>query len=288
MLETIDQLSFTTVRLTAFFNEIELAKATGFFWYGTFNGQPNYWLVTNWHVLTGRNAAYPQSCLNKDGAVPNRLLLQLVLAESEPEYAQGNPGQLFLEEQSIGLYDAEGNALWAQHGRKNHIDIGVINLGAGLRYSRYAIAGANRVPQRQDMAVALGNDVFILGYPLGFAHFLNTPIWKRGSIASEPNLEMPEANGRVVIDATTRAGMSGSPVFMRAKTHYVTEAGKVRAHPNATRFIGIYSSRPNFLPLTGDDGRDDWRAEVGYFYKTSYIADTIVNGIQGPSFGCLP
>jgi hypothetical protein len=59
------------------------------------------------------------------------------------------------------------------------------------------------------MAIEIGNEVFILGYPLGFTHFVNTPIWKRGSIASEPHIETAETKFRVVIDATTRGGMSG-------------------------------------------------------------------------------
>src|SRR5271166_3805241 len=89
------------------------------------------------------------------------------------------------------------------------------------------------------MAIQIGNQVFILGYPLGFQHFIETPIWKSGVIASEPNLETPESRNRVVIDATTRQGMSGSPVIMRQKTHYLSERGNIIRHPNATRFIDL-------------------------------------------------
>jgi hypothetical protein len=73
MLESVDRLMLTTVRLTSFFNEQELGHATGFFYHGLLDGKANYWHVTNWHVVSGRNALDPTVCLNrKTGAVPNR------------------------------------------------------------------------------------------------------------------------------------------------------------------------------------------------------------------------
>ena len=289
MLEGVDRLMLTTVRLTSFFDKQELGHATGFFYHGRLDGKPNYWLVTNWHVVSGRNALDPTVCLNrKTGAVPNRLQLRLILAAATPEYAaNAHQRQLLMQEQSVQLYDNEGRAIWKQHRLKNEIDIAVINCAGGVTKNRYQVVGANEAAQQNDMAIEIGNDVFILGYPLGFSHFLETPIWKKGSIASEPNFETLDTKGRIIIDATTRAGMSGAPVFMRAKTHYVSENGEIKAHVNATRLIGIYASRPN-LKSQGDDVEEDRRAEVGYVYKSGHIHDTIVNGIRGPDFGCLP
>ena len=86
------------------------------------------------------------------------------------------------------LYDAEGKAVWYQHYKKNEIDIAVIHVGS-LLSDRYRATGINDVTRQNDMAIQIGNEVFVLGYPLGFTHFINTPIWKRGSIASEPHAE---------------------------------------------------------------------------------------------------
>jgi hypothetical protein len=81
--------------------------------------------------------------------------------------------------------------------------------------------------------------------------------------------------------------MSGSPVIMRTKTHYVSTSGETTAHHNATRWIGIYSSRPTLAP--GENaGEEDRRAEVGYFYKNGCVIQTIEQGIGGPDFGALP
>ena len=100
-------------------------------------------------------------------------------------------------------------------------------------------------------------------------------------------LETGDQKGRVVIDATTRQGMSGAPVIMREKTHYIADNGEIKCHINATRFIGIYASRPN-IPVITDINDEDRRAEVGYFYKSGFITDAIVRGIRGPNFGDLP
>lgn len=147
--------------------------------------------------------------------------------------------------------------------------------------------GINQAALENDMAVEIGNKIFILGYPLGFSHFMNTPIWKGGIIASEPHLETAGIEGKVVIDATTRRGMSGAPVIMREKTHYVAENGEIKSHVNATRWIGVYASRPNILVPSGliDEDR---RAEIGYFFKSSLVIDVIRDGIRGPHFGELP
>jgi Trypsin-like peptidase domain len=191
-----------------------------------------------------------------------------------------------MQDQVMELYDAEGKAVWFQHTRKNDIDVAVINVGT-LLSNRYRSTSINDVATQNDMRVEIGNEVFILGYPLGFTHFINAPIWKRGSIASEPNLETPVTKFRVVIDATTRQGMSGGPVIMRAKTHYVSESGQITAHINATRWIGINASRPD-LPAASGANDDDRRAEIGFFYKAGSVIEVIREGVRGPDFGSLP
>ena len=54
----IDPLNFAVARLQLLFDDTELGPATGFFYRGILDSKPNYWLVTNWHVLSGRNAEW--------------------------------------------------------------------------------------------------------------------------------------------------------------------------------------------------------------------------------------
>jgi hypothetical protein len=286
VISQLDPLSFTTARLQPFYNETHLSNATGFFIAGTLpDGSSNFWLVTNWHVLTGRNINAPHKALHSQGCIPNRLRVNLILKSDQPEYQTVNPGQLLLKEIFIELYDSSGAALWLQHPQKSAFDIGILNLQPIV--GQFEMRGVNQLASQYDMAIEIGNQVFILGYPLGFQHFMETPIWKSGIIASEPHLETTETRNRVVIDGTTRQGMSGSPVIMRQKTHSLSEKGEIIHQPNASRFIGIYSSRPD-IPWAADVNDEDRRVELGYFYKAGCIDEAIRNGIPGPHYGELP
>ena len=283
--ERVDPFSFAVVRLQAMFRDVDLGPATGFFFLGLLDNKPNRWLVTNWHVLTGRNADDPNRVLHSMGSLPNRLRMSLMIKPDQPEYAErGGGSEVLFQEQIVELYGPEGEARWYQHPRRNAVDIAVLNVGLAL--DRFRLVGINEPNSQNDMAIDIGSGVFILGYPLGFAHFLNTPIWKRGWIASEPHLETFESRSRVVIDATTRQGMSGGPVLMRERTHYVSETGEIKACVNATRWIGVYASRPA-IPVVENAIEDDRRAEVGYYYKSGSVHETIVQGIRGPDFGAL-
>jgi hypothetical protein len=289
MLEQLDPLNFCVVRIEGLFNNLKISTATAFFYYGLVDEQPSFWLVTNWHVLSGRHTSNPSRTLNAMGSIPNRIRLQLLSTKD----AQGREfqGQVFVHEKFINIYDATNQATWFQHQTKNNVDVAVIYIGQ--EFSEYRILGVNAVANHYDMAIALGNEVFILGYPLGFTYFMETPIWKRGSIASEPHLETDSSKGRIVIDATTRAGMSGSPVIMRASTHYLSQDGSIKEQPNASRLLGVYSSRPVFertsvaAPIALEDEADR-RAELGYVYKSGLVDEIIRSGIRGPNFGELP
>jgi hypothetical protein len=278
-----DPLNFTAVRLRSYYNDLHLSDATGFFYAGTLDGEPNIWLATNWHVLAGRNADKPHQALHTDGCIPNRLRLNLILKRNQPEYDTALPGALLFQEQFIELYEPNGQASWTQHAEGAVFDVGIVNL-KGL-VGRFEMPGINHTARENDMSIQLGNQIFILGYPLGYTHFIETPIWKHGIISSEPNLETPEGKNRVVIDATTRQGMSGAPVIMREKTHYLSEKGSIVSHPNATRFVGIYASRPD---IPQGNLFDAARAEIGFFYKSGCVHDAIVGGGRGPHYGELP
>jgi hypothetical protein len=110
----------------------------------------------------------------------------------------------------------------------------------------------------KDMRAYVGIPVSIIGYPLGFAGPGRFPIWKTGHIASEPDLDY---NGEplFLIDATTRAGMSGAPVVLRQVGGYMTKSGDQKIVPGvSTRFLGIYSGR---LPGDSELGRV-WRPRL--------------------------
>ena len=64
------------------------------------------------------------------------------------------------------------------------------------------------------LVIGIGMEVFILGYPFKIAPPA-FPIWKRGSIASEPEL-VRMTGGYLYVDTASRPGMSGAPVIRRS------------------------------------------------------------------------
>lgn len=111
----------------------------------------------------------------------------------------------------------DGNTRWLEHPLRNQ---GVDIVGIPIIFSdnvRYT----NQVDIQNNDAIPLhvASDLSIVGYPFGLAVNTHLPIWKKGIVASEPNVQVSELDC-FYIDATTKEGMSGSPVF----THeYVTQ-----------------------------------------------------------------
>lgn len=268
-LGSIDPLNLSVLRLELKYNDLSISKATGFFYSAQVKDKGRvFFLVTNWHVISGRHTDSPHTCLNSNLTTPNKIVTKFNLKES-------TSNNILQQEITIPLYDNAGKASWIRHPKGPSRDIAAVNLGS---LENYIAEGINTIADSYDMAIEIGNDVFILGYPLGFSHILDTPIWKRGIIASEPHIEVSENHSRIIIDATTRSGMSGAPVIMREKTHYLSEDGTVISKVNAKRFIGIYSSRPPVGQVGASiDQSNPERAEIGYVLKSGAIDEMILS-----------
>jgi hypothetical protein len=197
MVAEIDGYSLTTVPVSSFFNDTFLSSATAFNW--VHEGQD--FLITNWHVVTGRNNETGNN-LQAQGGRPNRLALWFNAA-----------GMRFgKSEATLELFSPDGNPIWLVHpvhGRK--VDVVAIPIPAAPDGSAYwPINSFDETP----LEVSVGQDVFILGYPFGFEQ-PGFPVWKRGSIASEPQVA-PLATRYLLVDSASRPGMSGSPVIRRS------------------------------------------------------------------------
>lgn len=107
-----------------------------------------------------------------------------------------------------------------------------------------------------DIVPTVAMPISIIGFPLGFSGPGRLPIWKTGHIASDPDLDYNK-EPLFLIDATTRGGMSGSPVVLRLSGGYKTRSGNsvMSSSRKATLFLGIYSGK---LPGDSEIGRV-WR-----------------------------
>jgi hypothetical protein len=118
------------------------------------------------------------------------------------------------------------------------------------------------------IAIMIGMDVFILGYPFG-SKPPAFPVWKRGSIASEPDL-VRLSTGYYLVDTASRPGMSGSPVILRSWSNHILESNMWTASNDKLpidRVIGVYSGR-----LRPED------AQIGIVWHVEYIDQIIDSG----------
>ncbi|MBM7328718.1 trypsin-like peptidase domain-containing protein [Agrobacterium sp. S2] len=190
-------------------------------------------LVTNWHVVTGRHPEKPGELLPGYPISPTHIQLHI------PDDTNRNhfrPGEL------IPLYD-EGRPIWLETPAKNDVDIVLLPL----RFPDTAIT-----PAVQDFAPYAGRilvpgvDVTIIGFPFGRNKTNPFPIWKKAMIASEPAYTI-DGKAYTYLDTPGRPGMSGSPVYALSNGFEATAEEK-----DALSSAGSPLERIDILSKIGD------------------------------------
>jgi Trypsin-like peptidase domain len=223
----INPFSLSTVPLELCANGQIVARATGFIWV---DHRRQAYLITNWHVVTGRNARTGE---------------QTAIARPEMVRAMLNTRIMNFGKQTyeIAIRDQDHKPLWFAHPvRGRGSDVVAIPLNISADDPTGNLYSINLLRSEADLAVRIGMDVFILGYPFG-ADLPGFPVWKRGSIASEPDLTRLGV-GYMLVDTASRPGMSGAPVIRRSwGTHLLEDAAISQDSTPQNKFIGIYSGR---------------------------------------------
>jgi hypothetical protein len=259
----VDHLSLIAVPIALYFRKTCISNATAFVW--SRHGQ--YYLITNWHVLSGRNSRTGEN-LHKCGAWPNKLRAQ---------FSSKSTSNFWKESIEIPLLDSDDRARWLAHplrppgnpnklpleettGLREGVDVVALKLDVGdLMQNSFNPAN---VHANDTLPIEIGMEVFILGYPFG-AEPPAFPVWKRGSIASEPAL-VKFVSGFYLVDTASRPGMSGSPVILRSRVNGREVGGRPR-----DKFLGVYSGR---FEATKDE------AQIGRVWHESLIDDIIDAG----------
>lgn len=248
----INLYSLCSYYVEIFFNDQKLSNATCFF---TKRDSKQY-LITNWHVVSGRNAD-TKVCLDKNAAIPNNLRVYLPAISDDGSF-------LFGDYIKIDLYDGEGNQKWYEmQNNDKMIDIAVLPITQDLDGCILNIEDAEE-PFNESVFIEIANDVYVLGYPFGPIGGV-FPIWKKASIASEPNIDIQQMP-YFFIDTATRSGMSGSPVVIyRKRSIAIEEKSTGKSSGHITKLIGVYSGR------IGADSDMISDAQLGRVWKVSVI-----------------
>jgi hypothetical protein len=252
-MDLIDYFSCVALPIRLYQDENFLGPATSF----CYEYAGKKYLISNWHVFSGRNPDTGQA-LSATSMIPNKFSIQL----------HGNEVGSYSGEITCDLYDKSGSALWLQHLQGQNVDIAAIHVSElGDRFKFYSANDPNHCNGK--LSIRITDEVFITGFPRGLAKQGIFPVWKRGTIAAEPNISIGETDTTYLVDTATREGMSGSPVFRRSNNGVASYTdGSVGMHQGeVTRFVGVYSGR------FGAD--DELSAQLGRVWKEEKVQELL-------------
>jgi hypothetical protein len=260
-----DQLSFTTHHLHLCFRptDVVLSSGTGFI----YQSSGKYYLVTNWHNVAGRNPITGQ-CLSESLAVPD-LISTMFRLKAQPANCK---------REGIPLYRDEhlNEPVWYEHPKHGKaVDVVAIPLPEAIE-AEYKLFPLNNVDFDTAYKEEVADDAFVVGYPFSDTTYLQLPIWKRASVASEPDVDVDHLP-KLLIDTATRPGLSGSPVIMQRVGIHGMKDGKMDGNTIIGRirnFLGVYSGRI---------GAHEVKAQLGIVWKARVIQEIIDGQVPGSS-----
>jgi len=248
--KSVDEFSKVSCYVEIYSSNKFLGNATGFF----FSTAHKSYFITNNHVVGGKY--YQNDYIQKYkhaaplDSIPNRLEIRVhgsslgktgiirlpLVNNNKPIYISfNNPSNIPLDIMDVAAIPINNASIDSK-------DINILFLGP--------------INENRDLVLYPSTELFIVGFPYDYGKLSNYPLWKRGTIASEPNL----ADNNSDIDATTRSGMSGSPVIFRGAS-YVTKQGQNYSGVS-TFLVGIYSAQ-------------NYMAEIGLVWKLSKVIDEL-------------
>lgn len=261
-------LSLTSLKLTVLNGDRILSTATGF----VVKYAEKFFLVTNWHVVTGRHADTGACLDEKYAAVPDRLAVDYHPSDSFGRWRR-----------IIHPLFEDGRQLWTEHprgcGQRGGVDV------VALPIERATDCIPHPFPAFQVSArvsglpphIEVGAVVHVIGFPAGRGTAGQWPIWLTGHIATDPQFDF-EGSPRFLVDVRTRGGMSGSPVVIRARLHAEwrksgnAQARHIHAIPDrespVDHFLGVYSGRV----------RDD--LDLGFVWRPHVLRELIEGRID--------
>ena len=216
--------------------ETLISHGTGSFW--RYAGE--IWLVSARHVFSG-TSPFDDSPMSSNGYLPNLIRIHGCTNTSfDPERLSC----------TIVLKDEKGSRTWFQD--PQFIELRTDIAAIPVQFRRSDIVCMNDDPEwnntrSTDLFTHIGFQCSILGYPNPHVTGFMTPVWRSGSIASEPLLPV-DNKPMFLVDAATGPGFSGGAVF---RTHICAapvhaDGGSVRIEVDAvlsSQFIGVYAGR---------------------------------------------
>lgn len=164
------------------------------------------------------------------------------------------------------LRDADG-PLWfvhPVHGRR--IDVVALRLTKTEGYALYT----HSLQEGPNVAIAVAQQVSIVGFPFGRTGGGAFGIWVQGTIATEPAVDF-DGLPCFLIDSRTRQGQSGSPVIFYSAGGPITttEAAAAIFGGPVEQLLGVYS------------GRISKESDLGFVWRREVISAILDSAVRG-------
>jgi hypothetical protein len=178
--------------------------------------------------------------------------------------------------ENLPLYfdEAMQEPVWYEHPTHGHkVDVVAIPLHERI-CATYRLFPINHIDFDANFKTEVADDAFVVGYPFSETPVAQLPIWKRASIASEPDVNI-DGLPKLLVDTATRSGLSGSPVIMQRIGIHGATGGKMIGSEIIGRirnFIGVYSGRI---------GSDETKAQLGIVWKANVVEEIIDGKVLG-------
>lgn len=257
----VSGLSICSVMLEMYFGDQILAKGTGWFW----RLSDGVALVTAWHNLSGLHHTMRKP-LSSQGGMPDRLRYRYIT--QSPQTFQDADVPLYLD-------DERTRPRWFVHPTfGSYLDMAFL----GLNMNGADVACVNDTISIMRTSGRPGFDVFAVGYPQGVRMVGVLPVWKRGSIASDPDMPV-EGLPKFYVDMAGRGGLSGAPVYRVQQGVVVNETatGESIGFGNQTEFLGLYSGRAadQLLP----EAKSGESTDLGFVWQAKFVEEMLDNRV---------
>lgn len=286
------------------FDGVILSTATGFL--VKFNKR--VYLVTNRHVVTGRDL-YTNEPLEKSyNALPNYLVVEFpyeIELSDKGNTFWSNPFRIKLYKEDLILED---DRIWLEHPEyRNRIDVVAIDVTDDYEYSMSVLKCARNcnfvdIPLYDNIdnipfTPKVTDEAYVVGYPYGYSTTIKRylPIWSGATIASEyeENLTIPisyydeihKLHNKIAIeiDPQKRKDLEKkiSEVYNYEAPTFLIDS-KTRAGQSGSPVLfksPMHSLQEDYYLIGIYSGRVNETSDLGYVWKVELIKEILENGV---------
>lgn len=272
----VEHLSLITTPVLLLKGDELVSQGTGFYYGLNVESKGTIlFLVTNHHVLTGYSP-------KEDKTPKGDNIIFYLHKEAE------NPGNT--KKIRIPIFTKTNKPIWLNSGKLPEADIAVIPIVPSFAVDA-KVFGISEDWTKGDIKIRPTSTITLIGYPYGYYDQENClPIWKTGSIASEPDVDF-DGKPLFLVDVSAFPGMSGSPAFAIAHGAYEMSNGPTTVG-HVQKFLAIFASMQiisenKYLEEITSESRAglilEQSLELGHIWRASLISD-VVNNIDVPKY----